>query len=184
MVSLLLVGLVGWTTYSTLSNKPFCSTCLLPEDTALAGVPESPVGVPQIPAWRGKALSGEILSRERFVDKIVVYQFWATWCAPCLDELETLRGLHAEYPDAAFEIVSFSLDDLSASELQGFTEKHGYTFPVVPDDGLLLEQFGGSGRIPYTVVAAPGGAVVRIFSGLASEASLREAIDSAGRSTQ
>jgi peroxiredoxin len=62
------------------------------------------------PDFEAETMAGEAISLEDFRGKVVLLDFWATWCAPCIAELPTLRSAYETYHDRGFEIVSVSMD--------------------------------------------------------------------------
>jgi thiol-disulfide isomerase/thioredoxin len=98
----------------------------------LAGKPR------QLSEWRGK---------------ILVCNFWATWCAPCREEIPLLVAARAKYASQGVEIVGIAVDN--ASKVSEFSRSMGVTYPILLSeaDGLeLMRRLGNtSGGLPYTV---------------------------------
>ncbi|KAA5607507.1 TlpA family protein disulfide reductase [Roseospira marina] len=97
--------------------------------------------------------SGDTVTLEDFRGKIVVLNFWATWCGPCVREMPTLDRLHARLAGDRFAVVAVSTDRASMATLRAFFDTHDIThLPVYHDPtGDLSRAFGITG-LPTTVV--------------------------------
>lgn len=83
--------------------------------------------------------------------KLIIINFWATWCSPCKREFPAIQEAYEAYGDDV-EIIAFSTSD-TASKCESFKEENGYTFNMVPDFGLYsrFNGFHGGASIPCTV---------------------------------
>jgi peroxiredoxin len=102
------------------------------------------------PEFKLKALDGTELSKESLKGKVVVVDFWATWCGPCVQEIPGYIALQKKYAAQGVVIVGVSVDRGGPAKVQQFAEKRGMNYPVVIDAGELAEQFGGIEAIPTT----------------------------------
>lgn len=102
--------------------------------------------------------------RER---KVVVLDFWATWCGPCLRALPALQELHEEFQDRGVEIVAVNLGEDPAL-VREFVERNAYAFRVVADRERTIGKRFGVRAIPLTVVVDTAGRVKSVYSGFGS----------------
>lgn len=75
----------------------------------------------------GKNLAGETVKLEDYAGKVVLLDFWATWCAPCIAEFPYMREAYAKFKDQGFEIISVSMDNLSQvpeKKMAAFMKRH------------------------------------------------------------
>jgi thiol-disulfide isomerase/thioredoxin len=77
--------------------------------------------------WQLKTLNGNNLNFEQSKGKVVVINFWATWCPPCIAEMPALHNLYADYKDT---VDFYFVSNEEATVIQGFLKKNGYEFDV------------------------------------------------------
>lgn len=111
-------------------------------------------------------LQGEQQTFQQWKGKPLVLNFWATWCAPCVEEMPDLEQLHQKYaPQTQF--VGIGID--SVESMQAFIEKVSVSYPLLQGGiaGMdIMKQFGNrAGGLPYTVVLNEQGEVVLQHAG-------------------
>jgi len=96
----------------------------------------------EAPAFRLPGLNGQIVSLEAYRDKLVLLHFWATFCAPCLEEMPALESLWQEYGRDGLVILGIAGDRGNTDMVREFAIKTGVSFPVVHDqDGRIRNQY-------------------------------------------
>lgn len=101
------------------------------------------------PAVTMRTLDGSELALADLKGKVVVVDFWATWCAPCVDEIPGYVALQKEHGEKLV-IIGVSVDRRGAEHVRQFAAKHGMNYPIVMGDEQLAEAFGGFQAIPTT----------------------------------
>lgn len=94
--------------------------------------------------------------------KVVLLNFWASWCAPCLEELPSLEALHHRMP--ALQVLGVSIDEDTAAYSR-FLTAHGVDFPTVVDPAQHANALYGTFRPPETYVIDQNGVIRRKFIG-------------------
>jgi peroxiredoxin len=92
--------------------------------------------------------------------QVVVLNFWATWCAPCREELPTLEALHRELGGEGLEVVGVSVDRGDRESVQRFAERHALSFSILHDPDQELARSYGVVGYPTTVVIDRAGKIV------------------------
>lgn len=107
---------------------------------------------------------GDTINLSDFEGKVVMLDFWETWCAPCRKVMPTLDKLVADYPED-FEVIAVSPGwSDSKEDVKAFIEENGYDFNWVYDEGLAKElKIQG---IPYKVFIGPDGNVIKAQMGI------------------
>ncbi len=100
-------------------------------------------------------LHGKWWSATEMSGKVVVLNFWATWCAPCKDELPTLQNLH-DISDAHTLVLTINVRE-PAVRAARYAQSTGLSFPIIPDPKGELAKRWGVTVYPTTVLIAPDG---------------------------
>ena len=105
---------------------------------------------------------------DAFKGKMVILNFWATWCAPCIQEMPTLERLAARLPTEKFAVIAVSQDRGGASIAKTFLDRIGVrSLPLYFDPNRRLSRDLGVRGLPTTVVIARDGTVVGKLEGVA-----------------
>lgn len=100
---------------------------------------------------RYTTLDGRSLSLEDLRGKVVLVNFWATWCPYCRHEMPAMERFYRDYRDRGFEIIAFSVDD-GPLPVVAFMREKGYTFPAAMADVAIQQAFGGVSRLPTSYI--------------------------------
>jgi len=97
-------------------------------------------------------LNGKKVGLKQFRGKIILLNFWATWCGPCKEEMPFLEILHQQFKEKDFVLLTVSVDYEEAKLVREFINKQRYTFPVLLDPKCeVLDLFEVKG-IPTTFI--------------------------------
>ncbi len=121
------------------------------------------VGDP-LPGFSLPALDGSQVDSGSFAGKVVVLNFWATWCQPCLREIPELRQLAA---DDRLEVVGIALDEEGEGAVRPFVQSHDMRYTILLGNQEVFLAMGGI-AIPYTLVVGPSLRIVNIYRGPAT----------------
>jgi thiol-disulfide isomerase/thioredoxin len=114
----------------------FCSTACAAafdaEPTAFTGAGETPS---LAPAFDLVSLSGASLASDSLRGRVVLLDFWATWCAPCRKGIPALQGLHERYASQGLVVIGASTDEGGPERVRRFVSSRRMTYPVALDSG-------------------------------------------------
>jgi peroxiredoxin len=117
------------------------------------------------PTFSLPALAGDAsLSLESLRGKVVLLNFWATWCKPCEDEMPAMESLYRELGSEGFELVAVSVDD-DRREVEEFTARMGLTFPILLDPEKRVADAYQSHRFPESYLIDRQGVLVTRYIG-------------------
>jgi peroxiredoxin len=104
------------------------------------------------------------VSLEELRGRVVLLDFWATWCPPCLRELPELAALHREFKDQGFSVVAINREPENPAGVREFVTKQGLPFPVVGAHVGVGERYRIL-SLPLSVLVDRKGTVLRVFMG-------------------
>ncbi len=141
------------------SSTPKTTTTVLPGHTNDAW---------KMKPFKLKGLDGKTHSLDEWKGKVIVLNFWASWCAPCQYEIKDLVRFQSQYGDKGLQVIGLGLDE--ARKLANVKRTLGINYPVLVGDpatnGDLLTEWGNDKQIvPYTVVIDKEGKIVYIHRG-------------------
>lgn len=130
--------------------------------------PEDVVVGKTIPDFSLTSLEGKTIDKESLKGEIVVLNFWASWCTPCMSEIPELKEVAA---NSNAKVIGIALDETGLETVKPFVQAHQINYTVMIGDQDLFQQFNGVG-IPYTLVLDRSQKIVKIYRGPTDRESL------------
>lgn len=130
----------------------------------------------QAPKWELPGLDGKKVQSSEFAGKVIILDFWATWCGPCRMEIPGFIELQKKYEKLGLVVVGVSLDQDGTEVVKAFKEKFGVNYPLVMGDAKVVEAFGGVEAIPTTFIIDRAGRIVNQHVGYADKAEFEREI--------
>ncbi len=110
-------------------------------------------------------VSGKQANLKDYRCKLVMINFWATWCPPCRDEMPSMERLYKAYRDKGFVLVAVSADRGGKMPVQNFVDEYNLTFPVLLDPSLDAARKYGVRGIPMSYIVNGNGVIREIVPG-------------------
>ena len=110
------------------------------------------------------ALTGEDLNSDSLKEQVLLVNFWATWCGPCVEEYPDLMRLHKTYAEKGFSVVGISTDQ-SKSAVRKFVEKAGHVYPMLMTKSSVTKDFGAGIGLPVSFLVDRKGKIVKRYYG-------------------
>ncbi len=145
-----------------------------------------PVGEPA-PEVTFKNLDGKDATLNQYKGKVVLVNFWATWCDPCYVEIPWLIEMQQKYEAKGFTVLGISMDDEGKSAVAPFLAKERFNvngrklpmnYPIVIGSDDVADKFGGLLGYPTSFLISRDGKIVKKVQGLISYEELTKAIES------
>ena len=123
------------------------------------------------PDFTLRNLQGNLEGLTDHKDKVIILNFWATWCAPCLEEMPAFEKLYRRYRSQGLTVLAISLDKGDISKVKDFVDANNLTFPVLIDSDGAAEKLYPSFTIPFTYLIDKEGRVAARVDGAKNWAS-------------
>ena len=125
------------------------------------------------------SLTGQPVDPASLQGKVVVVNFWATWCVPCIQEIPSFNKLHKELGPKGLAVLGVSMDEEGAPRVQPFLKKHPMDYTVALGSEAIGKQYSLGELLPVTLIFDRSGKQVQRFEGFTSEADLQAAVQKA-----
>jgi len=157
----------------TLAVLLWAAPRLLPHVGALIGVDS---GGEARPDYSVVSLDGGRLDPASLRGRVVLVNFWATWCAPCRLEMPLLQRMHARHVSQGLSLLGFSVDRGGADGVRAFLREHAVTYPVAIVGESTERAFGGVRGYPTSFLIDRAGVVRNVVIGPLAPATLELAV--------
>jgi peroxiredoxin len=124
------------------------------------------------PGFTVKDLSGSDLTLAGYKGKVLVLNFWATWCPPCRKEIPDFIEAYRELKGQGLEILGLSVDDMTAQALLDWTSKMGVNYPIALATPEVIRDYEPGQYIPATIIVDRAGRLRYRHTGLMDKATL------------
>ena len=157
-----------------ISWKKLCGLILTFGLIAIAVPAQPAVKVPDfaLPAIQDQ----KVIDITKYRGKVVLINFWATWCGPCVQEIPSLISLQNEFGPQGLAVIGVSMDNGGEGAVQKLITKTGINYPVVMGNAKISQDFGGIFGIPASFLVDQSGSVTKRFNGWTSHEQFVEAI--------
>ncbi len=138
---------------------------------------EGTEGVGQVaPDFTLKDIHGNTFKLSDLKGKVVILDFWATWCGPCKIEIPWFTDMYNQYRNQGLEVVGVAMDEDGVEAVRPFYEEYKMNYRVVIGNDDVANQFGGIFGLPTTFIIDRDGKIVSKHMGLVSKSTFEDAV--------
>ncbi len=121
-------------------------------------------------------VAGKSVNFSQYDGKVVLVDFWATWCPPCRRSIPDLSELHGKYSDRGFEVVGISLDQAGVDKVARFAEQMKIPYTIVMGNVQVASDWNIGSAIPIAFLVDRKGEIVDRFVGYQDKSVLEQKI--------
>jgi peroxiredoxin len=129
------------------------------------------------PDFTVRTLNAGKVSLSDLRGRVVLVNFWATWCPPCRLEIPGFERVYQEYEGKGFTVVGLSTDEAGPGVVSSFIQQNGVTYPIGMATEEMRRLYGGVDALPESFLLDRTGHVRKMVEGIFSEATLRRELD-------
>jgi peroxiredoxin len=128
------------------------------------------------PDFELKALNGRTVKLSDFRGRVLILNFWATYCAPCRIEMPWLIDFYQRYKAQGLEIVGVSMDDVDQKQVIAFTKEMNVNYTILLGSNSVGNAYGGVRFLPQTFLINRNGQIVRTLIGIKTKSDFEDNI--------
>src|SRR5580698_5148091 len=129
------------------------------------------------PNFSMQDVDGKPLALANYGGKVVLLDFWATWCVPCRSEIPHFVEFQKNYAAQGFQVVGISMDD-GPEPVRKFYQQFKMNYPVAMGTTQLAESYGGILGLPVTFLIGRDGKIAAKYVGLTDTATIQQKVES------
>jgi len=129
------------------------------------------------PDFELKDGDGKLVHLSDYKGKVVVLDFWATWCGPCRIEIPWFTELERNHKDKGFEVLGVSMDDEGWDVVKPFLAETGVNYRVVMGNDATAQAYGGVDALPTTFLIDREGKIAAVHLGLVSKKDIVDGVE-------
>jgi len=110
-------------------------------------------------------LNGKIISLKDFSGKVLIVNFWATWCPPCEEEIPKLNQLHKRYKNEGLVVIGIALDKDSLNLVEPFVREKRIGYPILMGNEQVIRDMEDFSGVPTTLIVDQKGNIKKKYDG-------------------
>ncbi|MCX5687954.1 MAG: redoxin domain-containing protein [Candidatus Omnitrophica bacterium] len=138
---------------------------VFPEETPQKITVVKKTGFKLAPEFSLKDINGAEKKLSDFKGKVVIIDFWATWCPPCRNEIPHFVSLYNQYKGQGLEIIGVALDQNPGGVLPGFIKDNSINYIILVGNNKVSDLYGGISAIPTTFIIDRNGNIIKKYIG-------------------
>jgi cytochrome c biogenesis protein CcmG/thiol:disulfide interchange protein DsbE len=131
----------------------------------------------EAPEFALKDADGKVVKLSDYRGKVVLLDFWATWCGPCKIEIPWFMEMQRTKKDKGFEVLGVAMDDEGWEAVKPFAAKIGMNYRLVIGNDQTAQMYGGVDALPTTFLIDRGGKIAAVHVGLTSRKDIEDGVE-------
>jgi len=165
---------IPWETLAWVAMALFIGSRIWPQVAAAFGVTSANAAAP---SFELTTLDGQSLTSETLRGKVVLVNFWATWCPPCRIEMPGFQAVYDRKRSQGFVVLGISTDAGGSDGVRAFLAAHRITYPVAMASASVVRDFGGASVLPTSFLIDRQGRIRNEVRGAFASFALEPAVD-------
>ncbi len=165
-----------WQALFWVALAAFVGYRIWPQAAAAVGVASSPNASAAGPAFQLTTLDGNVVTSADLRGKVVLLNFWATWCPPCRLEMPGFESVYELNKNRGFVVLGVAMDADGAAPVQQFLADHHITYPVAMASAPVVQTFGNVNLLPTSFLIDRQGRVRNQVQGVFAAIALDQAV--------
>jgi len=157
---------LGWMIYHRSPSKPVHAASLKPDKERHVA-----------PDFALKDADGRTVRLADYKGRVLLLDFWATWCGPCKIEIPWFMDFERKHKDQGFSVLGVSMDDDGWDTVKPFVNEVGINYRIVMGNDSTADKFGGIEALPTTFLIDREGKIAAVHVGLANKSDIENAIE-------
>lgn len=131
-----------------------------------------------VPEFQLQSLNNtELIRSQDYQGKVMLVNFWATWCPPCRQEIPSLIKLQKQYKEQGFTVIGISVDQSAVTVIKKFVDKMEINYPVAVGTMEVAKEFGSNAGIPASYLIDRQGRISKRYAGYVTYEQLNKDIE-------
>jgi len=129
------------------------------------------------PPFSLKDTDGKVVQISDYKGKVVLLDFWATWCTPCKIEIPWFMELQRKHRDRGFEVLGVAMDDEGWEVVKPYAAKMGINYRLIMGTDAVAQHYGGVDALPTTFLIDRNGKIAAVHVGLSSKKDFEDGVE-------
>ena len=166
-----------WTTLIWVAPVVFIAARVVGQIVSLANASSAPASAELAPPFQVKTLDGNLVSDDQLRGKVVLINFWATWCPPCRAEMPGFESVYERHADSDFIVLGIAMDEGGTDGVRQFLADRHITYPVAMANGSTVQNFGGVSLLPSSFLIDRRGRIRNQVQGVYDASTLERQVE-------